>query len=96
MVWEDSGDYNLTTGYIMINGGHLQIGTEQNPIQHQAHITLTGSRATSSEFPIFVTLFSKPTKSLKVPSPMQITLGRRALSNRCKIMTNPKEAHVCT
>ena len=55
LVWEDSGDYNLTTGYIAMNGGWLQIGTEENPFQNDAVITLTGTRESSRELPIFVT-----------------------------------------
>ena len=55
LVFEDSGAYNLTVGYITINGGWLQIGTEDNPHRNEAVITLTGGREYSRELPIFVT-----------------------------------------
>jgi len=43
LIFEDLRDVELTAEYIVItNGSHLQVGTETNPFQHRAVITLNG------------------------------------------------------
>lgn len=43
LIFDDSQDVELNVEYIVIiNGGVLQIGTESNPFQHRAVITLYG------------------------------------------------------
>ncbi|CAM4971603.1 unnamed protein product [Rotaria socialis] len=53
LIFDDAQDVALNTEYIVIvNGGCLQIGTEQNPFEHQAVITMYG-QLRSIELPIF-------------------------------------------
>ncbi|UJR08495.1 hypothetical protein I4U23_012761 [Adineta vaga] len=53
LIFEDSKDIELRVKYIIIvNGGSLQIGTESNPFQHRAIITMYG-HVRSRELPIF-------------------------------------------
>ena len=43
LIFEDEQDINLTARYIVINGGKLQIGTQDNHFMHRAEITLYGN-----------------------------------------------------
>ncbi|KAK3265674.1 hypothetical protein CYMTET_25659 [Cymbomonas tetramitiformis] len=59
LIFDDSADRNLTCGYIWLNqdtaakgsAARLQVGTEEEPFQHKATITLTGNRY-SDELPL--------------------------------------------
>ena len=52
LIFEDLQDLELKVEYIVIlNGGILQVGTESNPFQHNAVITLYG-HSLSTELPI--------------------------------------------
>lgn len=52
LIFDDSQDVALNVEYIIIvNGGRLQVGTESNPFQHRASITLYG-HLRSIELPI--------------------------------------------
>jgi hypothetical protein len=52
LIFDDSQDIDLNVEYIVIvNGGLLQVGTETNPFQHRATITLYG-QLRSIELPI--------------------------------------------
>ena len=52
LIFDDSQDVELNAEYIVIvNGGVLQIGTESNPFQHRANITIYGHLG-SIELPI--------------------------------------------
>ena len=52
IIFEDSQDVTLNVEYIVIvNGGRLQVGTEQNPFQHRGVINLHG-HLRSIELPI--------------------------------------------
>ncbi len=52
LIFDDSQDVALNVEYIVIvNGGLLQVGTESNPFQHHATITLYG-QLRSIELPI--------------------------------------------
>ena len=52
LIFDDSQDLELNAEYIVIvNGGVLQVGTESNPFQHRANITLHG-HSRSIELPI--------------------------------------------
>lgn len=52
LIFEDSQDVSLHVEYIVIvNGGHLQVGTESNPFQHRGIITMHG-HLRSIELPI--------------------------------------------
>jgi hypothetical protein len=48
----DRTDISLSANYILLRGGTLQIGTEQEPFLHQVHITLYG-HPKSMELPTF-------------------------------------------
>ncbi|CAF2963963.1 unnamed protein product [Rotaria sp. Silwood2] len=53
LIFDDNQDVALNVEYILIvNGGRLQIGTENNPFQHKAVITMYG-HLRSIELPIF-------------------------------------------
>ncbi|XP_035686784.1 fibrocystin-L-like [Branchiostoma floridae] len=53
LLFHDEGDVHLQSEYILItDGGTLQIGTEEEPFQHQAIITLHG-HLRSKELPIY-------------------------------------------
>ncbi|CAF4012065.1 unnamed protein product [Rotaria sp. Silwood2] len=53
LIFDDSQDVTLNVEYIVIvNGGHLQVGTESNPFQHRGIITMYG-HLRSIELPIF-------------------------------------------
>ncbi len=53
LIFDDNQDVNLNAEYIIISdNGTLQIGTETNPFQHFANITMYGS-SRSIELPIF-------------------------------------------
>ena len=43
LIFEDSLDISLQAKYIVVNGGYMQIGTEENPFLHKATITLYGN-----------------------------------------------------
>ena len=43
LIFEDTCDISLQAKYIVINGGYLQIGTEDEPFLHEATITLYGN-----------------------------------------------------
>ena len=43
LIFEDSLDISLNAKYIVVNGGYMQIGTEENPFLHKAIITLYGN-----------------------------------------------------
>ena len=43
LIFEDSVDISLNVKYLVINGGYMQIGTEDNPFLHKATITLNGN-----------------------------------------------------
>jgi hypothetical protein len=52
LIFDDNQDVALNVEYILIvNGGKLQIGTESNPFQHKAIITMFG-QLRSIELPI--------------------------------------------
>jgi hypothetical protein len=52
LIFDDNQDVALNAEYILVvNGGLLQVGTEANPFQHQAAITLYG-HLRSIELPI--------------------------------------------
>ncbi|CAF3592631.1 unnamed protein product [Rotaria sordida] len=53
LIFDDNQDVALNAEYILVvNGGRLQIGTETNPFQHKAVITMYG-HLRSIELPIF-------------------------------------------
>ncbi|CAF3637436.1 unnamed protein product [Rotaria sp. Silwood1] len=53
LIFDDNQDVALNAEYILVvNGGRLQIGTENNPFQHKAVITMYG-HLRSIELPIF-------------------------------------------
>ncbi|CAF1351069.1 unnamed protein product [Rotaria sordida] len=53
LIFDDSQDVALNVEYIVIvNSGHLQVGTESNPFQHRGIITMYG-HLRSIELPIF-------------------------------------------
>ena len=53
LLFHDEGDVHLQAEYILItDGGTLQVGTEEEPFQHQATITLHGNLR-SKELPIY-------------------------------------------
>ncbi|CAF3954248.1 unnamed protein product [Rotaria sp. Silwood2] len=53
LIFDDNQDVSLNAEYILVvNGGRLQIGTEANPFQHKAVITMHG-HLRSIELPIF-------------------------------------------
>ncbi|XP_066276424.1 fibrocystin-L-like [Branchiostoma lanceolatum] len=53
LLFHDEGDVHLQSEYILItDGGTLQVGTEEEPFQHQATITLHG-HLRSKELPIY-------------------------------------------
>ncbi|CAF3773857.1 unnamed protein product [Rotaria sp. Silwood1] len=53
LIFDDSQDVALNVEYIVIvNGGHLQVGTESTPFQHRGIITMYG-HLRSIELPIF-------------------------------------------
>ncbi|CAF0814130.1 unnamed protein product, partial [Brachionus calyciflorus] len=53
LIFDDMQDVHLKCEYIVIvDGGRLEIGTEQKPFMHKAEITMYGS-ARSIELPIF-------------------------------------------
>ncbi|CAF3294041.1 unnamed protein product [Rotaria sp. Silwood2] len=53
LIFDDSQDVALNVEYIIIvNGGHLQVGTNTEPFQHRAVITMYG-HLRSIELPIF-------------------------------------------
>ncbi|CAF1300760.1 unnamed protein product, partial [Adineta ricciae] len=53
LIFDDNQDVYLNVEYILIvNGGRLQVGTEANPFQHKAVITMYG-QLRSIELPIF-------------------------------------------
>ncbi|CAF0819146.1 unnamed protein product [Rotaria sp. Silwood1] len=53
LIFDDNQDVALNVEYILVvNGGRLQIGTESNPFQHKAIITMYG-HLRSIELPIF-------------------------------------------
>ena len=53
LIFDDNQDVFLNAQYIIIvDGGRLQIGSEQQPFTHKAVITMYGS-ARSTELPIF-------------------------------------------
>ncbi|XP_035685638.1 fibrocystin-L-like [Branchiostoma floridae] len=53
LLFNDEGDVHLQAEYILItDGGTLQVGTEEEPFQHQATITLHGNLR-SKELPIY-------------------------------------------
>ncbi|CAF1015901.1 unnamed protein product [Rotaria sp. Silwood1] len=53
LIFDDNQDVSLNAEYILVvNGGRLQIGTETNPFQHKAVITMYG-HLRSIELPIF-------------------------------------------
>lgn len=47
----DRQDLNLDASYILVHGGTLEVGTESEPFEHQATITLHGDRRKSVELP---------------------------------------------
>ena len=52
LIFDDSQDVALNAEYILVvNGGRLQVGTENNPFQHKAVITMYGTLR-SIELPI--------------------------------------------
>jgi len=52
LIFDDSQDVALNAEYILVvNGGLLQVGTQSNPFQHQAIITMYG-QLRSIELPI--------------------------------------------
>ncbi len=52
LIFDDNQDVALNVEYILVvNGGVLQVGTESNPFQHQAIITMYG-QLRSIELPI--------------------------------------------
>ncbi len=52
LIFDDNQDVSLSAEYIVIvNGGILQVGTETNPFQHNAVITMHG-QLRSIELPI--------------------------------------------
>lgn len=52
LIFDDFQDISLNVEYIVIvNGGRLQIGTESNPFQHRAVITIYG-HVRSIELPV--------------------------------------------
>lgn len=52
LIFDDSTDLFLNAKYIFINGGGLQIGTEDEPFMHRAVITLHGN-IRDPEIPIY-------------------------------------------
>jgi len=42
LIFDDTKDYTFDAEYIMVNKGHLIIGTEQLPCTHKLVITLHG------------------------------------------------------
>lgn len=57
LIFDDSQDVALNAEYILVvNGGRLQVGTETNPFQHKAVITMYGNLR-SIELPICKRLF---------------------------------------
>ena len=52
LIFDDSTDLFLNAKYIFINGGGLQIGTEEEPFMHRAVITLHGN-IRDPEIPIY-------------------------------------------
>ncbi|XP_078699976.1 fibrocystin-L-like [Branchiostoma floridae x Branchiostoma belcheri] len=53
LLFDDEKDIHLQAEYILItDGGTLQVGTQENPFQHQAIITLHGNLR-SKELPIY-------------------------------------------
>ena len=52
LIFDDNQDVALNAEYILVvNGGRFQVGTEANPFQHKAVITMYGSLR-SIELPI--------------------------------------------
>lgn len=52
LIFDDNQDVSLNAEYILVvNGGRLQVGTETNPFQHNAVITMYGTLR-SIELPI--------------------------------------------
>ena len=51
LYFDQTKDINLDAHYILINGGHFEVGTDDDPYLHQAVITLHGSRRHSIELP---------------------------------------------
>ncbi|CAF1377186.1 unnamed protein product, partial [Adineta steineri] len=53
LIFDDNQDVALNVKYILVvNGGHFQVGTESNPFQHNAIITMYG-QLRSIELPIY-------------------------------------------
>lgn len=52
LIFDDNQDVHLQSKYIFINGGRLQIGTEENPFMHKAIITLHGN-IRDPEIPVY-------------------------------------------
>ncbi|MDP6772138.1 MAG: G8 domain-containing protein [Anaerolineales bacterium] len=42
LIFDDTADYTLDAEYIMVNGGHLIMGTEDNPHTHKLVLTFHG------------------------------------------------------
>ena len=49
----DEQDIELQATYIFVRGGRLTIGTEANPFQHKATITLFGQNYATPQLPIY-------------------------------------------
>ena len=43
LIFEDSGEKTFDANYIMVNGGYLEIGTENQPYLSKLTITLHGT-----------------------------------------------------
>ena len=54
LIFDDSQDLNLELQYMLVRGGHLQIGSRNKPFQHRATITLHGNRS-SIPLPVYGT-----------------------------------------
>eukprot|EP00854_Cymbomonas_tetramitiformis_P005436 gene5436-6591_t len=53
LEFEDAGDLELHAEYIFVRGGHLVVGTEDEPFTHQATITMHGQPYVTPELPTY-------------------------------------------
>jgi len=44
LIFDDTADYTFDAEYIMVNTGHLIIGTEAKPHQHKLTLTFHGQQ----------------------------------------------------
>ncbi|MDP6771644.1 MAG: G8 domain-containing protein [Anaerolineales bacterium] len=42
LLFDDTADYTLDAEYVMVNGGHLIMGTEDTPHTHKLVLTFHG------------------------------------------------------